>query len=420
MSHKLAFKYLVMFIIILVSCRPLKKPKPKYPFYRPEYASTKPIFEPFAKALDNPQINTKTELFHFISTNLNLFTSYHNYTQYMEEINYLTKIATSTLSPFFSIISIIEESKSVDGNPLHRIVLTDKSIPSKNKQHILMIFGEHPREFIVSESMIDLISNILLSFISSTDIFDNEYIKNVLQTFEIDIIPMLNPDGKIALENNKDYCWRWNSKQHQVDLNRNFDWVFAGKRGSTHKKGTEEWHGEFAFSEPEAKYVHDLLQKNNYSVVLDIHSGTQQIFVPFVDSESRKIKRTRPETKEELNLVEYIEKHSNGWFKNSGIAWKYNDYGADGTIMDYVGGKANVPYSLCVEIYGDPTVDNSIDCFVQFNPNNGKQFIQSMNKIRTLYTGTFDYFMTVEDRLALHTINVAKEMQQYLMNLVQV
>eukprot|EP00483_Globobulimina_turgida_P004782 UN04791 len=113
-----------------------------------------------------------------------------------------------------------------------------------------MIFGEHPREFIVSESMIDLISNILLAYISSPSA-ESEYLKRVLRYFEIDIIPMLNPDGKIALEETGNYCWRWNSKQHRVDLNRNFDWLFAGRKGSTHKKGTEEWHGEKAFSEPE-------------------------------------------------------------------------------------------------------------------------------------------------------------------------
>ena len=399
--------------------RPLRS-KRKYPFYRPEYSSTKPVFEPFARALKIKH-KSNEDLFKFLSDNLNQFISYHNYTQYVEEINYLTEISQSSLSPFFGIISIETESKSVDGNPLHRIILSDKSIPSSNKQKILMIFGEHPREFIVSESMIDLISNVLLAFVGSEKgetPFNHEYIINVLQNFEMHIIPMLNPDGKQALESSGDYCWRWNSKQNMVDLNRNFDWKFAGKRGSTHKKGTEEWHGEYAFSEPEAKYVYDLLKNNDYSVVLDIHSGTQQIFVPFVDTESRKIKRTRPETKEEVDLVKYIESHSSGWFKNSGIAWKYNDYGADGTIMDYVGGVANVSYSLCVEIYGDPTVDNSIDCFVQFNPNNGEDFKFSMNKIRTLYTGTWDYFMSIEQRLANKMIDVASEFQEYLLDIV--
>lgn len=329
------------------------------------------------------------------------------------------KLSASSLSPWFSILSIEEEAQSVEGHPLHRLILTDKSIPSAQKRKILMIFGEHPREFIVSESMLDLVSNMLLSFIASSDVFDKEYVVSILQHFELHLIPILNPDGKLVMEESGNFCWRWTGMEKQVDLNRNFDWHFAGKRGSTHRKGTEEWHGERAFSEPEAEFVHRLLMEHNYSVVLDIHSGTQQIFVPFVDTESRKTHRTRAETPEELRLVHYIEEHSGGWFKDSGIAWKYNDYGADGTIMDYIGGVAHVPYALCAEIYGDPTVDNSIDCFVQFNPNNGEQFQSSMDSIRSLYTGTFEYFLAVEQQLSDKMLNGVNEMQQYLLNMIE-
>jgi len=173
------------------------------------------------------------------------------------------------------------------------------------------------------------------------------------------------------------------------------------------------------FSEPEAEFVHQLLLREKYSVVLDIHSGTQQIFVPFVDTESRKTHRTRPETPEELRLVDYIQSQSGGWYKDSGIAWKYNDYGADGTIMDYLGGVAKVPYALCAEIYGDPTVDNSIDCFVQFNPQSGTQYVDSMAKIRTLYTGTFDYFLAEEQQLKERMVDGVREMQQYLLGIAK-
>ena len=65
--------------------------------------------------------------------------------------------------------------------------------------------------------------------------------------------------------------------------------------------------------------------------------------------------------------------------------------------MDFVGGKMNVPYSVCAEIYGDPNVDMSIDCFVQFNPNNGKDFQKTLRQIYTLYSGTFAYFWDKEN-----------------------
>eukprot|EP01083_Nonionella_stella_P190530 705593_1 len=291
------FLFIVIFLCSTMNEATLAKHlqrKRKYPLYRPRYDTTKSIFEPFTDAIQDASLTADhTELHKHLSNHLHPFISYHNYTQFMQEITHLTQLSDSSSSPWSSVLSVHKESTSVDGNPLHRIILTDASVAIDDKIKILMIFGEHPREFIVSESMIDLISNMLLSYLSSTDIFSKEYIQNVLRSFEIHVIPILNPDGKIALETTGDYCWRWNSKQHRVDLNRNFDWVFAGKTGSTHTKGTEEWHGKSAFSEPEAVYLHHLLQTYNYSVVLDIHSGTQQIFVPFVDSQSRKTHRTR-------------------------------------------------------------------------------------------------------------------------------
>jgi len=405
--------------LLCVALSASRKSNRKYPFYRPDYKTTTSVFGPFVEILNSPQIaSDHDELFQFLSTRLKPQRSYHNSSQFQSEVDHLIKLSASSLSPWFSILSIEEEAHSVEGRPLHRVVLTDKSISSDQKRKMLMIFGEHPREFIVSESMLDLVSNVLLSFIASSEVFSREYVLSILSHFEVHLIPILNPDGKVVLEKSDNFCWRWTGMEKQVDLNRNFEWMFGGKRGSTHRKGTEEWHGDHAFSEPEAEFVHKLLTEQNYSVVLDIHSGTQQIFVPFVDTESRKTHRTRPETPEELRLVDWIQSHSGGWFKDSGIAWKYNDYGADGSILDYLGGVAHVPYSLCAEIYGDPTVDNSIDCFVQFNPNNGEHFESTMKSIRSLYTGTFDYFLSVEQQLSEQMVSGVAEMKRYLYSVI--
>eukprot|EP01084_Bolivina_argentea_P128092 226468_1 len=188
------------YILFLLGFMLIEARKHKYPFYRPQYDQTKSIFEPFTKAIQNGSPLSPTELHKYLTNNLNPFVSYHNYTQFMEEITHLTTLSDSPSSPWSSILSIHKESTSVDGNPLHRIILTDPSVPIDQKHKILMIFGEHPREFIVSESMIDLVSNMLLSYLGSTDIFSKEYIQNVLRSFEIHAIPILNPDGKIVLE----------------------------------------------------------------------------------------------------------------------------------------------------------------------------------------------------------------------------
>merc|ERR1712129_198362 len=104
---------------------------------------------------------------------------------------------------------------------------------------------------------------------------------------------------------------------------------------------------------------------------------------------------------------------------DNGVAWKFNDYGADGTIMDWIGGVAGIPYSLCAEMYGDPNVDNSIDCFVQFNPENGEAFQETIQRVRKLYIGTFDYFLTAERRLAQGMAKSARRLQQRLVDMIE-
>eukprot|EP00960_Hanusia_phi_P069474 767097-Hanusia_phi.AAC.3 len=57
-----------------------------------------------------------------------------------------------------------------------------------------------------------------------------------------------------------------------------------------------------------------------------------------------------------------------GFFSGLGIVYEMNDYTADGTIADYMGGKRGVAYSLTFELYGKP--GDLANCFEQFNPDN--------------------------------------------------
>ena len=43
-------------------------------------------------------------------------------------------------------------------------------------------------------------------------------------------------------------------------------------------------------------------------------------------------------TTQELELVNKIVAESAGWYRNGGIAYEFNSYGADGTFFDWVGG----------------------------------------------------------------------------------
>jgi len=98
-----------------------------------------------------------------------------------------------------------------------------------------------------------------------------------------------------------------------VDLNRNFPVEFDGP-GSSSVRGREEYHGSKPFSAKEAQVLRDLVLERKYTAILDLHSGAQQIFVPFAGTKAKEKNLTRETTGKELELVKALEKASNGYF----------------------------------------------------------------------------------------------------------
>ena len=117
--------------------------------------------------------------------------------------------------------------------------------------------------------------------------------------------------------------------------------------GSSSKLGNEEYNGGRPWSEAETRFFQQIATTYNYDAYFSIHSGEQQLFVPFVDSMSKKIKRTRRTTNKELELAGKIADYSNNWFRNYGLGYLMNDYSADGTLYDWMAGKIEVPYCFC-------------------------------------------------------------------------
>jgi len=118
-----------------------------------------------------------------------------------------------------------------------------------------------------------------------------------------------------------------------VDLNRNFPVEFDGP-GSSSVPGSEEYHGSKPFSTKEAQVLRDLVLERNYTAIFDLHSGAQQIFVPYAGTKAKEDNLTRETTNKELRMVKSIEKASKGYFWDCGINYVMNDYTADGTFMD--------------------------------------------------------------------------------------
>ena len=353
------------------------------------------------------------------------YSVYHNYSSFLTHLGALA--ADQQLSPYLSLyhhstpthlnstLYLVQLSSPVTPSTSFFASPTASSssdaVMSDRKLQLLFSFGEHPRELITIESFFDIIHN-LISPLTSTSLppgaptfsspppprpsclsYASQLSTFLLSHLALHFLPLLNPDGKLMMEQRNDECQRHNGRQ--VDLNRNSAWEFGGE-GSSGVVGHEEYRGSSAWSEVETQFLRDLVMPplasaaSPYVAYVSLHSGERQYFTPYVDTRSRQTKRLpplSPAAAADVEAVgERIMRATNGHFRDWGVGWQRNSYSADGTLYDWVGGVANVKYTWCVEMWGEPVPDNQPvpGCFEQFNPPANELHAQ-LERVRPLY-----------------------------------
>ena len=192
---------------------------------------------------------------------------YHN-------VSSLIRFLGSFSAAHEGFVRLDDSYKSRLANPVFVLRLTNFSASEKRKIKILFSYGEHAREFFPVESMLHFLKKTLQaknenSAKSASFILDN---------FDVFIVPMLNPDGRLYVEKTNNYCWRGTATG--VDVNRNFDWCFGGG-GSSNDSRDEEYRGLYPFSEPEAQLLRNVATRHSFDAFVSFHSGIKQIYVPF-------------------------------------------------------------------------------------------------------------------------------------------
>ena len=144
------------------------------------------------------------------------------------------------------------------------------------KDNIFLLAGEHPREMISSETMLNFIKFLCEN--------KDGLSKKLLEKNNFRIIVNANPNGRSEVEKGN-YCKRTN--ENNVDINRNWD-IFFGKMIDN----PDENSGKIAFSETETKFIKDSIEHFNAKLFLTLHSGTMALFNPYAYSlEEGKLKK---------------------------------------------------------------------------------------------------------------------------------
>lgn len=153
---------------------------------------------------------------------------------------------------------------------------------------ILMIAGIHPRERGGPDNLIYFISDLLHADAATTGLtyggksYTSTEVKMALEA-GIVILPAVNPDVlKDNVENTRG-CLNSRKNRNDVDLNRNFDFIFdlnkfaPGVSPASAGPTSEVYQGLNAFSEPETESIRWTMDKfKKLRWFMDIHSGSEE------------------------------------------------------------------------------------------------------------------------------------------------
>jgi carboxypeptidase T len=259
---------------------------------------------------------------------------YHNYDRMNQELDALVA-AYPGIARKFSIGKTGQgrEMWGIRINPHAQDSLSPSGMPG-----IVFMGGHHAREHLSVE-----VPLLLARYLLENGAKDGT-IQHLVDTRDIFIIPMVNPDGAEFDISTGDYqLWRKNRTQNPgqssdcdgVDVNRNYGFAW-GTGGSSTDPCSEVYMGPKAFSEPESQAVKAFVEGHpNLKELLTFHTYSELVLYPWGHTEDNISNQT------DLAVFQKMAQTMAGW--NGYTAEKTSDlYIASGDTTDWAYGALGV------------------------------------------------------------------------------
>lgn len=159
-------------------------------------------------------VSTRTFLNPSRETYLPKYDFYHNISKMNECLRHIS-------TQYSGFVDVEMQYRSRLGLPQYVVHLTnfsrdnEKSMDAKSR--ILLSYGEHAAEFFPVQSVFYLLDNITRGFDLSPRTYEGRFTRFVLNNFDLYLVTILNPDGRVLIERTKDHCWL--GTVNNVDLN---------------------------------------------------------------------------------------------------------------------------------------------------------------------------------------------------------
>ncbi len=214
------------------------------------------------------------------------------------------------------LVNVFSIGKSVLNRDIWCIRITNEK--NNNDKYSCLIDGcIHGNEWEAGETCLYLAEYLLINF------GNNETVTNILNTSNVYIVPLFNPDGRQADE-------RWN--ENGIDLNRNFDVHFGRLRSNNFPLGK-------LFGFIKVPMIKHPLRKNNVLGQVSTNCGRH----PFSEPETKAI-RDLAESLDSKDFSFYVNCHTAMHFFGSIIEVSYkpeykatkNEIAVLDTVLDWV------------------------------------------------------------------------------------
>jgi len=209
--------------------------------------------------------------------------AYHTYEEMVEEMRLIAE-RYPEITRLIDIGDSWEKTQGMADRDIWAIKISNNpDLEEDDEPDVLIVGCHHARELISVEIPLAIVRAL-------TDKYPADArIKYLVDNREVWIIPMLNPDGHVYVEEvnstwrkNRNTNGNSNSLYQGVDLNRNygFKWGYDNT-GSSPQAKSETYRGTAPFSEPETQAIKDLMEEHDFALGLSYHSYGNSFLFPW-------------------------------------------------------------------------------------------------------------------------------------------
>lgn len=197
------------------------------------------------------------------------------------------------MSSRYSFMSIGNIGTSIynRGIPIIRLGEGDK--------RVIYIGSHHGSEWITTGLLLRFINEYCECYRRGGSVYTTR-IDELYKNYEINVVPMLNPDGVemsvkgidrdnvmyqrlISMNNGSEDFTHWQANGRGVDLNHNYNAGFSEYKNYERENGIESgtgtrYSGEYPESEPETAYLCNYVRFNDFCGALTFHSQGEEIY----------------------------------------------------------------------------------------------------------------------------------------------